>query len=195
MPLTPTDVHDRQFKLVRQSTGYDMDEVDSFLDEVEFEIGRLTGELAAAQDEVLQLRDLLSQREGELTSLRTELEALRQQRQTASPQPAVVLERPSGPPSESNFLAAARLLELAQRTADECIQEATRQAEQIISEAQDRAATSLAGLADTKAHLEGQIGELEQMEISVRTRLREYLESQLHQLKSMNEQASALQND
>ena len=49
MALTAQDVHDKQFKLVRQSTGYDIDEVDSFLDEVESEFARLTAELDAAR--------------------------------------------------------------------------------------------------------------------------------------------------
>ena len=45
MALSSQDVHDKQFKLVRNSTGYDMDEVDAFLDEVEAEIARLTDEV------------------------------------------------------------------------------------------------------------------------------------------------------
>lgn len=50
MALSALDVHTKQFKLVRNSTGYDMDEVDSFLDEVEAEIGRLSVELETAQE-------------------------------------------------------------------------------------------------------------------------------------------------
>ena len=49
MGLSAQDVHDMQFKLVRQSTGYDIDEVDAFLDQVEEEITRLTAELDAAR--------------------------------------------------------------------------------------------------------------------------------------------------
>ena len=46
MALTAQDVHDRQFRMVRQSTGYDIEEVDSFLEEVEAELRRLQAELA-----------------------------------------------------------------------------------------------------------------------------------------------------
>ena len=49
MALSAKDVHDKQFKLVRQSTGYDIDEVDAFLDEVEAELARLHEELASAR--------------------------------------------------------------------------------------------------------------------------------------------------
>ncbi|MDH4015868.1 MAG: DivIVA domain-containing protein [Actinomycetota bacterium] len=51
MALSAGDVHDKQFKLVRNSTGYDMDEVDAFLDEVEAEIARLADELQVCQDQ------------------------------------------------------------------------------------------------------------------------------------------------
>ena len=51
MALSAQDVHDKQFKLVRNSTGYDMDEVDAFLDEVEVEISRLSEELESAQEQ------------------------------------------------------------------------------------------------------------------------------------------------
>src|SRR5437879_169748 len=41
MPLTPEDVRNKQFSTVRLREGYDMDEVDAFLDEVEAELTRL----------------------------------------------------------------------------------------------------------------------------------------------------------
>src|SRR5215218_2903692 len=56
MPLTPEDVSNKRFTPVRLREGYDMGEVDQFLDEVESELARLTKEndelrskLAAAQ--------------------------------------------------------------------------------------------------------------------------------------------------
>ena len=44
MALTPKDVHDKQFSTVKMRTGYDMDEVDLFLDEVESSLGLLLTE-------------------------------------------------------------------------------------------------------------------------------------------------------
>ena len=44
MPLTPEDVSNKRFTPVRLREGYDMGEVDQFLDEVEAELGRLTRE-------------------------------------------------------------------------------------------------------------------------------------------------------
>src|SRR5436189_5008083 len=44
MPLTPEDVSNKRFTPVRLREGYDMGEVDQFLDEVEGELARLTRE-------------------------------------------------------------------------------------------------------------------------------------------------------
>ena len=44
MPLTPEDVRNKQFTTVRLREGYDEDEVDAFLDEVETELRRLIRE-------------------------------------------------------------------------------------------------------------------------------------------------------
>src|SRR2546429_274679 len=44
MPLTPEDVRNKQFTTVRLREGYDEDEVDAFLDEVESELTRLLRE-------------------------------------------------------------------------------------------------------------------------------------------------------
>ena len=41
MTLTPQQVHEKQFNTVKMRTGYDMDEVDAFLDEVESALGGL----------------------------------------------------------------------------------------------------------------------------------------------------------
>src|SRR6188472_2523822 len=44
MPLTPEDVSNKRFTAVRLREGYDMGEVDQFLDEVEAELTRLVAE-------------------------------------------------------------------------------------------------------------------------------------------------------
>lgn len=86
MVLGPEQIHERQFRLVRQTTGYDMDDVDGFLDEVEAEVTRLTAGLEsaaqAAADAEAQLRaveDLarLERRRAELEAQLGELAAQR----------------------------------------------------------------------------------------------------------------------
>src|SRR6476620_5438199 len=57
MPLTPADVRNKQFSTTRLRPGYDEEEVDAFLDEVEVELDRLiqeNEELRAKLAEVLR---------------------------------------------------------------------------------------------------------------------------------------------
>src|SRR6516165_8045322 len=57
MPLTPADVRNKQFSTTRLRPGYDEEEVDAFLDEIEAELDRLiqeNEELRAKLAEVLR---------------------------------------------------------------------------------------------------------------------------------------------
>ena len=49
MTLTPEDVRNKQFATVRFKEGYDLDEVDKFLDDVEAELLRLAAEILAVE--------------------------------------------------------------------------------------------------------------------------------------------------
>ena len=59
MPLTPEDVSNKRFTTVRLREGYDMTEVDQFLDEVEAELARLTKENDDLREQVSQLEQRL----------------------------------------------------------------------------------------------------------------------------------------
>jgi DivIVA domain-containing protein len=50
MPLTPADIRAAKFSSRRFRLGYDVDEVDQFLDQVEGDIAQLTSELRLARD-------------------------------------------------------------------------------------------------------------------------------------------------
>ena len=89
----------------------------------------------------------------------------------------------------------ARMLVLAQQTADAAVREAqvdadrTRgsarvEAERVLSEARSRAAEEIGQLERNKAGLETEIEHLQTFEREYRQRLRAYLEMQLHDLES-----------
>jgi DivIVA domain-containing protein len=150
MPLTPEDVSNKRFTPVRLREGYDMGEVDQFLDEVEAELARLTRE----NDD-----------------LRTKLSAAQSGAVEAAPTPAPVPEAPApepvaatpepepSPTQQSPAVgavaagvetirvetvgdasnAAARLLELASRNADQLVEDAKGEADKIVSEARTKA--------------------------------------------------------
>jgi DivIVA domain-containing protein len=165
MPLTPEDVQNKRFRTVRGpfKEGYDEEEVDAFLDEVEAELRRLLAEGETGPAPVA----------------------------AAAPAPPPV----AAPPAEEPNEAALRTLLLAQRTADEAIAQAKAEADQVVaqarvrassieSEAQQSHAAAMAELQRQRSMLERQIDELRGFEREYRTRLKAYLESQLHDLES-----------
>jgi DivIVA domain-containing protein len=117
MPLTPADVHNVAFKKPSiGKRGYDEDEVDAFLDVVEAELSRLIEENAS------------------LTGRLSEYEA----GGTPAPKaetPAAVAEQPVAAPSGNGHSQAARLLLLAQETADRLTEEARTESEKVVADA------------------------------------------------------------
>ena len=145
MPLTPEDVSNKRFTPVRLREGYDMGEVDQFLDEVEAELARLTKE----NDD---LRSKLSAVQGSGESYTPPApEPVKQPEPEPEPEPApapvaapaaavatgVETIRVETVPQASN--AAARLLEIATRNADELVDGAKNEADKIIGEARTKA--------------------------------------------------------
>lgn len=152
MSLSTQDVHDKQFKLVRQTTGYDMDEVDAFLDEVEAEISRLN-QLVVEQQEALE-----------------------------AAQRAPVAQV-SAPDAETPVAGAARILELAQVTADQHVAEAQARGEAMVNDAQQRAQDAKDTIDGQRMEIERRIEDLRIIEGDIRIRLRTYLEKQLAEIE------------
>ena len=137
MPLTPEDVSNKRFTPVRLREGYDMGEVDQFLDEVESELVRLTKE----NDD---LKSLVSSAQAggepgaDPVPVKPEAERTPEAETASEPEPE---SRPAPMvatvPQASN--AAARLLEIATRNADELVDEAKNDADKIVGEARTKA--------------------------------------------------------
>ena len=154
MPLTPEDVSNKRFTPVRLREGYDMGEVDQFLDEVEAELARLTQE-----NDDLRAKLAAAQAGGSSTAafdVPTQLAPVPE----PTPEPPAPVEAPApvepvvaapvaAPvaggvetirvetvPEASN--AAARLLEIATRNADELVEDAKNEADKIVGEARTK---------------------------------------------------------
>lgn len=153
MPLTPEDVSNKRFTPVRLREGYDMGEVDQFLDEVEAELARLTKE-----NDDLRSKLAAAQTGSAPAPART-----------PEPEPAKVEDKPAPAPVAAPAAAAAagvetirvetvpqasnaaaRLLELATRNADELVDEAKNEADKIVGAARTKA-ERLEAEAKTKA--------------------------------------------
>ncbi|MEQ6901675.1 DivIVA domain-containing protein [Nocardioides sp. YIM 152588] len=146
MPLTPEDVSNKRFTPVRLREGYDMGEVDQFLDEVEAELARLTQEnddlrakLAAAQSGAPAAFEAPTLAPVPEPTPPPVVEAPAPTPEPAAPIVSGGVEtiRVETVPEASN--AAARLLEIATRNADELVEDAKNEADKIIGEAKTKA--------------------------------------------------------
>jgi DivIVA domain-containing protein len=152
MPLTPADVRNKQFSTTRLRPGYDEEEVDAFLDEVEVELDRLIQEneelraklaecLRGGKSAVSALNSPLTEPEPELMSPEPMMPEPERR-----PEPAMM----SMAPPEDNMDTAARVLALAQQTADQAIADARREADETLGRAR-READEILGKARRQA--------------------------------------------
>jgi len=149
MPLTPEDVRNKRFTPVRLREGYDMGEVDQFLDEVEAELERLTVENEELRSKVAAASS------GVPTGI---IPAV-----TPAPAPVAVVREPepepvplapivhepvaasapvltsTGPTIGDASAAAARLLEIASTNADQLMDQAREEADRVVGEARSKA--------------------------------------------------------
>ena len=183
MPLTPADVHNVAFsKPPIGKRGYNEDEVDAFLDLVESELARLIEENAD-----------LRQRVGELDS---ELAAARSGVVPAAPIP---LYQPEPEPfvapvvdavvSEEQGIRAARVLALAQETADRLTSNAATEADKLVADARanaDQITSEARYIADTTINDARQRADAMLADAQTRSET---------QLRSAQEKADILQSD
>jgi len=125
--LDPQSIQNIRFSTTRLREGYDQDEVDNFLDQVE---------------------DTLKVMEKQLRDTQSEAATLRRLRDASADAPTTVIPPvPAAPPSPS----AEGILRLAQETADRHVAEAKAEADRIVREAGGKAAKHVEdGLAASK---------------------------------------------
>ena len=258
MALTPEDVRNKQFTTVRFKEGYDLDEVDNFLDEIEESLSAVTREVEdlratakgevpesireeirslgdenarlkseldqaakalqdsdarvvvsddnAASDEALRSTQVrVNELELELSNSQAELSAslaavteLKDQLAAAQTEgaAAAATAAATASPAEQG-LASVRILELAQRTADEAVASARIESEQLlgaakstseelVSQAKANVANITREFESQRVAMERRVEELRAYEREYRGRLRSYLEGQLRELESKN---------
>ena len=160
MPVRPEDIQNKKFKIVKgRKEGYDEDEVDAFLDEVETE-----------------LRRVISENE----SLRQRLDAA-----LNAPPPAPVASEAEEMLRRTLLLAqrtADETVAAAQADAERMTNEARQTATTLVESARAQAAAATSDLERRRQALEQHIDGLRAFEREYRTRLKAYLESQLRDL-------------
>src|SRR4051812_3937944 len=152
MPLTPADVRNKQFSTTRLRPGYDEEEVDAFLDEVEAELDRLIQENEELRAKLAEcLRGKVPAMAAPIIEPKPEIAHLpeppRPPEPKPEPEPMLGLGMPPAPQppapvsssGEDNMDTAARVLALAQQTADQAIADARREADETLGRARREA--------------------------------------------------------
>ncbi|HEY9314146.1 DivIVA domain-containing protein [Williamsia sp.] len=186
MRLTPADVHNVAFsKPPIGKRGYNEDEVDQFLDFVEAELARLI-------EENTDLKQRVEELEGEVTSAKNApastpepaTQAFAAQPAAPAPEPA-----PAAPQSDDHSVRAARVLGLAQETADRLTNNARSESESMVADARARA-DALVG--DARSKSEAMLSDARQRSEAILADSQTRAETQTRQAQ---EKATALQAD
>lgn len=211
MALMPDDLLNKRFTPVRFSEGYDMDEVDNYLDndilprlqELIDENTRLTTELEQAQSRIAELESAPATAAAAESPVEDEVEGTPAEESpvveaeetedvvVAEPEPAAQTGEQSA--AQAPDQSAAGIIALANRLHDEYVKngederdrlitEANDEHRRIVGEAEEKSRSTLAALEETKADLEKSIEGLRTFERDYRNRLRNYLENQLREL-------------
>jgi cell division initiation protein len=147
MAITPADIEKKTFSTALR--GYDLDEVDDFLDEMVVAVRELEEELTRARDRIAQLE----QDPGA---------------PTPSPTPA---ETPQAPAPGIDESAVGRALVAAQQAADRILEEARGEAERVVGDARSEADTFARDRDERRAAMEAEMADMTGLVAGVRTQL------------------------
>jgi DivIVA domain-containing protein len=184
--LTAEDILNKKFSATKFREGYDVEEVDDFLDEV-------VRTLTAVQEENDDLRSKLATAERRVAELsRSDAAAASQPAPVAAPAPAPT-PAPAPAPKVAEPESATGMLQLAQKLHDDyvrsgqeegdrLISEAKAEGSRIVREAEETSHRTLSQLEQERSLLERKIDELRLFERDYRTRLKSFLQNLLGDL-------------
>lgn len=185
MALTPEDVVNKRFTITKFRDGYDLDQVDDFLDEVVTEFKRY-------EDEIKQLTEEKAKLEEQLANAATAGE-----QKQAAPAPAAPSTE-TGTVSGADAVKSSNMLQLAlelhdkhihegEKKRDQLISEAEETAHQLVSSAQKQRADELDKLGRERKKVEKHIEHLREFETEYRGTLTSYIQGQLRDLEASPE--------
>ncbi|GAA2182251.1 hypothetical protein GCM10009847_27120 [Leucobacter tardus] len=216
MALTPEDVVNQKFTITKFRDGYDLDQVDDFLDTIVEELRQHEQEKAALNEQIERLN-------GELEEARAEAaratEAANSAAQATDAAPAreaaeertIVVDAPAPAPAETavasstnqnDAIKSSAMLQLAlelhdkhinegEEKRDQLIRDAQETSKQLIEEAQKQRADELRLLSTERTEIGTKIKDLREFEGEYRSTLRSYIQSQLRGLDGSPEPSGA----
>lgn len=194
MALTPEDVLNQKFTITKFRDGYDLDQVDEFLDSI-------VEEIREREQQTAELRVQLETANAEAESLREQLAAVGDAAPAsertivvdAPAAPAAAQEAPRSAAADADAIKSSAMLQLALELHDKHVYEGETKRDQLVSAAEDKADQLVSDAerqrADVLRKLEGEsndlrdvIKELRDFEGEYRSTLRSYIQSQLRNL-------------
>lgn len=202
MALTPEEVVNQKFTITKFRDGYDLDQVDDFLDSIVEELRRREQEKAELEAELENAKKRVEELESAATA------ADEAANQNVSEQTIVVEAKPAAQPVEKagGYDAAAvkssAMLQLAlelhdkyikdgEDERDRLVQKADRTATQLVEDAQKQRTEELARLEGERSDYATRIQELREFESEYRNTLSSYIQAQLRELEGSPEPKGA----
>ena len=193
--LTAEDILNKKFSATKFREGYDVEEVDDFLDEVvrtlnsvQEENEDLKSKLAAAERRVAELsRADASSAAAAPAVVETPKAPEPEPAPVVAPSQAMVPKNAAEPESATGMLQLAQKLHddyvrSGQEEGDRLIAEAKEEGSRIVREAEETSHRTLSQLEQERSLLERKIDELRLFERDYRTRLKSYLQNLLGDL-------------
>ncbi|MCB7137792.1 DivIVA domain-containing protein [Cellulosimicrobium marinum] len=189
--LTAEDILNKKFSATKFREGYDVEEVDDFLDEVvrtlnsvQEENEDLKSKLAAAERRVAELSRADASSAAAVQPAVVDAPAEPEPAPAAPISQAVVAKNSAEPESATGMLQLAQKLHddyvrSGQEEGDRLIAEAKEEGSRIVSEAEETSHRTLSQLEQERSLLERKIDELRLFERDYRTRLKSYLQNLL----------------
>ncbi len=217
MALTPEDVVNQKFTITKFRDGYDLDQVDDFLDTIVEELRQHEQEKAELR---ARIDELTAQLEAAESGARSGEAAASEQTivvdapaPTPTPAPVAAPAAPAAGATQPDAVKSSAMLQLAlelhdkhvqegettrdqliteaESKRDQMIEDAERTAKQLVEEAQQQRADELRELGEERGDLQFKIKDLRQFESEYRSTLRSYIQSQLRGLDGSPEPAGA----
>lgn len=204
MALTPEDVVNKRFTITKFRDGYDLDQVDDFLDTIVEELRQSEAEKAVLQAEIDELKAKLEAAEAGTPAVVAQV-VEEDVVEEATVVVAPVASAPAGSGHIQSFtdgdaMKSSAMLQLAlelhdkhvldgETRRDQLISDGETTAHRLVEEAQKTRADELALLGNERIDLQEKIKDLREFESDYRSTLRSYIQAQLRGLDGSPEPA------
>lgn len=208
MALTPEEVVNQKFTITKFRDGYDLDQVDDFLDTIVEQFRQHEQEKAELQQQLdeanARVEELTAQLEQAEAALGEEGKPSEQTIVVDAPAPMATQMQSVSGTNPADAVKSSAMLQLALELHDKCVHEGETQRDLLVNEAETKAkrlveeaqlqrAEELRILGEERQGLKDKIKELREFESDYRGTLRSYIQSQLRGLDGSPEPDGAPQ--